>query len=192
MRQDPDNIMIGEIRDPESAGLAVRAALTGHTMLSTLQTKDATSAVPRLLDMGVEPSFLASTLRCVLAQRLVRVTCQLCKEPYQPGDKTLAKFAPSLSPATVFYRGKGCPSCNFTGFSGRRPISELWIPSEAELLEIYQRPDNLSLRRLVFIEGGRPTMLEDGIDMVTRGETSLDELLRVIPVSQLAEIRAVP
>jgi type II secretory ATPase GspE/PulE/Tfp pilus assembly ATPase PilB-like protein len=191
MRQDPDNIMVGEIRDPESAGLAVRAALTGHTLLSTLQTKDATSAVARLLDMGIEPSFIASTLRCVLSQRLVRVVCRHCKEPYLPSAKTLATFPPFQPPTATFYRGKGCPACNFTGFSGRRPISELWIPSEEELLQICQRPDNLSLRRLVFVEGKRPTMLQDGLDMVLRGETSLDELLRVIPVSQLAEIRIV-
>ena len=187
MRQDPDNIMIGEIRDPESAGLAVRAALTGHTMLSTLQTKDATSAVARLLDMGIEPSFIASTLRCVLAQRLVRVICPLCKETYQPSEKTHARFSQLLQPVAAFYRGKGCPACNFTGFNGRRPISELWIPSEEELLNIYRRPDNLSLRRLVFIEGQRPTMLEDGMEMVARGDTSLDELLRIIPIAQLTE-----
>ena len=189
MRQDPDNIMIGEIRDPESAGLAVRAALTGHTMMSTLQTKDATSAVPRLLDMGIEPSIIASTLRCVLAQRLLRTICPVCKEPHAPSDQTLAKFSPLPRPALVFFKGKGCPACNFTGFHGRRPISELWIPTEEELLQVYQRPDNLSLRRMVFVEGGRPTMLDDGIDMVRRGETTVEELLRVIPVSQLAEIR---
>ena len=188
MRQDPDNIMIGEIRDQESAGLAVKAALTGHTMMSTLQTTDATSAVVRLLDMGVDPSFLASTLRCVLAQRLVRVICHKCKEPYAPSDQVLAKFSPPPRPALVFVRGRGCPACHFTGFHGRRPICELWIPTEEELLQIYRRPDNLSLRRLVFIEGRRSTMLEDGIGLVRRGETTMEELLRVIPVSQLAEI----
>ena len=189
MRQDPDHIMIGEIRDPDSAGIAVRAALTGHTMMSTLQTSDATSAVVRLLDMGIEPSFIASTLRCVLAQRLVRINCQQCREFYSPSDLALAKFSSAPRPASVFFRGKGCPACNFTGFNGRRPISELWIPTEEELMHIYRRPDNLSLRQLVFIEGRRPTMLEDGIGRVKRGETTIDELLRVIPVSQLAEMR---
>jgi len=189
MHQDPDNIMIGELRDAESAGLAVRAALTGHTMMSTLQTNDATSAVVRFLDMGIEPSYIASTLRLVLAQRLVRVSCLHCREFYTPDAAHLAKFSLGADSKLQCVRGKGCPLCNFTGFSGRRPISELWIPSSEELLKIYQRPDNLALRQLVFIEGRRPTMLDDGLDMVRRGETSLEELLRIIPVSQLAELR---
>jgi type IV pilus assembly protein PilB len=187
MRQDPDNIMIGEIREAESAGLAVRAALTGHTVMSTLQTNDATSAVVRLLDMGVEPSFIASTLRCVLAQRLVRVICPSCKARHAPAAALLAKFA--LAPDSIaFARGKGCPSCNFTGYQGRRPISELWIPSGEELLQIYRRPDNHSLRQLVFFQAGRPTLLEDGLGLVKSGETTLEELQRLIPVSQLAEL----
>lgn len=188
MRQDPDNIMIGEIRDAETAVLAVRAALTGHTILSSLQTNDATSAVTRLLSMGIDPGFLASTLRCVIAQRLVRVLCSHCRERYVPSPLTLSKFSFVNTSQMPMYRGKGCPSCAFTGFNGRRPIVELWVPSSEELLYISQRLDNIPLRSLIFDTGKRMSMIEDGLEQVKKGETTLEELLRVVPFAQIAEL----
>lgn len=191
LRQDPDNIMIGEVRDLETAILAVRAALTGHTVLTSLHANDSTSAVTRLLDMGVEPNFIASTLRGVIAQRLVRIICESCKEPYEPGDKLLKRFAfTDIGRSKLFY-GKGCPVCSFTGYSGRGPIVELWIPNPDELLLINMRPDCRKLREHVFGDGSkRISMLDDGLRRVRCGETTLDELLRVVPHSQFAELSA--
>jgi type IV pilus assembly protein PilB len=187
MRQDPDNIMIGEIRDVETAALAVRAALTGHTILSSLQTNDSTSAVTRLLDMGIEANFIASALRGVVAQRLVRINCEGCKEPYEPSEKTLRHFVFADSDMPAFFHGKGCPACNFTGFNGRRPIVELWLPTPDELLLINMRPNSQALRKHVYGSGSRMTMLDDGLGRVRRGETTLEELLRVVPYSQVTD-----
>lgn len=188
MRQDPDNIMIGELRDEESTRLAIKAALTGHTLMSSLQTRDSTSSVSSLLDMGIEPSYIASTLRCVIAQRLVRVVCKQCRVPHQPNEKTLKKFIiPPPPDAMLFISGKGCPACNFTGFFGRRPIAEVWVPTADDLQYLYQRPDSFTLRQYAFTEKLLPTMLDNGIAKVRRGETTLEEVLRVVPYTQLAE-----
>ncbi len=188
LRQDPDNIMIGEIRDLETAVLAVRAALTGHTILTSLHANDSTSAVTRLLDMGVEPNFITSTLRGVIAQRLVRINCEACKEPYEPGEKLLKRFAFTDIGKLKLFQGKGCPACSFTGYNGRGPIVELWIPTPDELMLINTRPDGRKLREHVFGDSNnRTSMLEDGLRRVRFGETTLDELLRVVPHSQFAE-----
>src|ERR1039457_486433 len=189
MRQDPDNIMIGEIRDIESGSLAIKAALSGHTVMSSLQTNDATSTVTNLLHMGIDPSYIISTLRCIIAQRLVRTTCEHCRTPYTPEPQTLRQFLVPPPPGLIFSHGIGCAACNFTGFSGRRPISEIWIPTAEELLMIYERPDNITLRQHVFIDGRRQTMIQDGIARVWRNETTLEELLRIVPYAQLAEIK---
>ena len=185
LRQDPDNIMVGEIRDLETATISMRAALTGHTVLSTLHTNDATSAVTRLVDIGVEPSLIASSLRCVLAQRLVRRICQKCQDQYTPSELVLSGFGIPLNSGLKFVRGKGCPECNYTGFSGRLPIVELWIPTSDELLMLSRRPDNQSLRNIVFSHSDRLTMIEDGFRRVPAGETTLEELLRVVPYEQI-------
>jgi len=188
MRQDPDNIMIGEIRDTETAALAVRAALTGHTILSSLQTNDSTSAVTRLLNMGVDPNYLAATLRCVIAQRLVRIICNNCREQHIPSQVLLSKFAFANASEIPMQKGKGCPICAFTGFKGRKPIVELWVPSSDELLQINQKIDSGALRNLTFSTGNRLTMIEHGIELVRSGETTLEELLRVIPSAQIEEL----
>lgn len=185
LRQDPDNIMVGEIRDPETATISMRAALTGHTVLSTLHTNDSTSAVTRLIDMGVEPSLIATSLRCVLAQRLVRHVCQECRVSYAPQEQVLAGFGIPADSGMEFVQGKGCHACNFTGFSGRLPIVELWFPSRDELLIFNRRPDNATLRKAVFAHTGRSTMIEDGFRRVQGGETTLEELLRVVPFEQV-------
>ncbi|MFZ4856613.1 MAG: GspE/PulE family protein [Desulfuromonadaceae bacterium] len=185
LRQDPDNIMVGEIRDLETAAISMRAALTGHTVLSTLHTNDATSAVTRLIDIGVEPSLIASSLRCVLAQRLVRRVCQKCLIQYSPSELVLSGFGIPLNSGLKFVQGKGCPECNYTGFSGRLPIVELWIPTSDELLLLSRRPDNPTLRNTVFAQSSRLTMIEDGFRRVPAGETTLEELLRVVPFEQI-------
>lgn len=185
LRQDPDNIMVGEIRDLETATISLRAALTGHTVLSTLHTNDSTSAVTRLIDMGVEPSLLATTIRCVLAQRLVRHICHRCRTHYTPSDQILKEFGIPGNSGMKFIQGKGCSACNFTGFSGRLPIVELWIPNREELLLLNRRPDNPTLRETVFVESSRLTMVEDGFRRVQAGETTLEELLRVVPFEQI-------
>ncbi|NVN92714.1 MAG: Flp pilus assembly complex ATPase component TadA [Desulfuromonadales bacterium] len=185
LRQDPDNIMVGEIRDLETATISMRAALTGHSVFSTLHTNDATSAVTRMIDMGVEPSLISTTLRYVLAQRLVRHVCVSCKVPYTPSAQLQSELGIPNGSGMEFFQGKGCPSCNFTGFSGRRPIVELWVPTREELLMVNRRPDNLSLRNIVFSVPGRMTMIESGFRLVQAGETKLEELLRVVPYEQI-------
>ena len=185
LRQDPDNIMVGEIRDLETATISMRAALTGHTVFSTLHTNDATSAVTRLIDMGVDPTLLAATLRCVLAQRLVRKICRQCRVRYDPAAELLAEFGIPLANGRGFIHGKGCAACHYTGFSGRIPIVELWMPSREELALFNRRPDNLTLRQSVFVETTRKTMIEDGFRRVQAGETTLEELLRVVPFEQI-------
>lgn len=185
LRQDPDNIMVGEIRDLETATISMRAALTGHTVLSTLHTNDATSAVTRMIDMGVEPSLIATTLRCVLAQRLVRHVCRHCAVPYEPSPVLQAEFGVPPDSGWQFLQGKGCAFCNYSGYSGRLPIVELWIPSREELLMFNRRPDNITLRNAAFSQPGRTTMIEDGFRRVLAGETTLEELLRVVPYEQI-------
>ena len=190
LRQDPDNIMVGEIRDLETTTIAVRAALTGHTVLSTLHTNDATSAVTRLLNMGLEASLLTTTLRGVLAQRLVRQTCKSCAVAGKPTPLAVKEFGPLLPEFEGHCSyGKGCSSCNFTGFRGRLPIAELWLPDRDELLLISSNPDNMTLRSKVFGDGRRLTMLEDGLRLVKEGKTTLEELIRVVPSEQFEEWR---
>jgi type II secretory ATPase GspE/PulE/Tfp pilus assembly ATPase PilB-like protein len=189
LRQDPDNIMVGEVRDLETASISIRAALTGHTVMSTLHTNDATSAFSRLVDMGVDPSLLASTLRCVLAQRLVRRICDKCRMVYTPAREILGEFRFPATTTQKFFRGSGCVHCNFTGFAGRRPIAELWVPTNSEMLLFNKRPDNATLRDVAFNQGQRSTMIEDGLRRVKQGETTLEELLRVVPYEHVEECR---
>jgi len=185
LRQDPDNIMVGEIRDLETATISMRAALTGHTVLSTLHTNDATSAVTRLIDMGVEPGLISDTLRCVLAQRLVRRVCPDCKVLYRPAEILLEDFGIDAGTNLKFVHGKGCPACHYTGFNGRLPIVELWIPTREELLLLNRRPDNISLRNCVFSAPDRVTMIDDGLRRVRAGETTLEELVRTVSYEQI-------
>ena len=189
LRQDPDNIMVGEIRDVETATISIRAALTGHSVLSTLHTNDSTSAVLRLLDMGVEANLISSTIRCILAQRLIRTTCTHCKTKMPAPEAVMKEFLVTPETSVEFVYGKGCAQCNYTGYLGRKPIVELWVPSREEIAHLNRKPDNTMLREIVFNRGQRPTMIEDGISRFKRGETTLDELLRVVPYEQVVEFR---
>lgn len=166
LRQDPDVIMIGEIRDLETAQIAVQASLTGHLVLATLHTNDATSAVTRLVDMGVEPFLLASSLLGVLAQRLIRKLCPECRTPE------------TLPDGTVVYRPVGCEACNHTGYSGRSGIHELFTVDEDVRRLIHEGRDEQAIRKQALCNGMR-TLRDDGQRWVEAGATSPEEILRV-------------
>ncbi|MHB1299551.1 MAG: type II secretion system ATPase GspE [Burkholderiales bacterium] len=177
LRQDPDVIMIGEIRDLETAQIAVQASLTGHLVLATLHTNDAASAVTRLIDMGVEPFLLASSLIGVMAQRLVRKLCPKCKMPVEPGPDEIAVFAPGRVPDVV-YAAQGCEHCNSTGYKGRTGIYELLILDEEMRRFIHDASSEQKIRAYAVSRGMR-NLHQDGMRWVDAGETSLEELLRV-------------
>jgi len=178
LRQDPDVIMVGEIRDPETAEVAVQAALTGHLVLSTLHTNDAPSAVARLKDMGVEPFLIASSLEGVVAQRLVRRICPHCKEPYAPTREELRELG--LPPGDyTFYRGKGCEHCLGTGYRGRIGIFEV-LELDEELKKLINETQEAGRIREEAKKKGFKTMLEDGIEKIKRGITTSSEVLSVV------------
>ncbi len=189
LHQNPDNILIGEIRYPQTAGIAFHAALSGRAVLSSLHADDSTGAVARLLDMGVLPGIVSSTLRCVLAQRLVRRICRECAALHTTSSETLEAFELSFSAKMALKKGRGCAACNYTGYSGRQPIIELWLPTREELAESIRKPDSFTLRQKVFSHGKRTTLLEDGFKRVLDGQTTLEELLRVVPHDQIESDR---
>jgi general secretion pathway protein E len=173
LRQDPDIVMIGEIRDAETAEIAMQASLTGHLVLSTLHTNDAATAVTRLIDMGIEPFMVASSLSAVLAQRLVRVICPHCKESYAP-DRSY----PGIELPPVLYRGRGCEKCFSLGTIGRIGIYEL-LPIDAELCSMIIRRTPAGTIKEYAVSKGMLTLREDGLDKVRQGITTIEEVLRV-------------
>jgi type IV pilus assembly protein PilB len=179
LRQDPDVMMIGEIRDLESAEIAIQASLTGHLVFSTLHTNDAAGAITRLIDMQVAPYLISSTLEAVLGQRLVRTICTNCKQPYDPDDEVLGRMA--LKRADVvgrsFYYGRGCSMCNGTGYKGRKGLFEYMRMSEPIRVQINERKPTLFIREKAR-ELGMRTMREDGIRNILDGYTTVDEVLR--------------
>ncbi len=179
LRHDPDIIMVGEIRDRETADIAIRAALTGHMVFSTLHTNDAAGAVTRLIDMGVEPFLLASSLEGILAQRLVRKVCPKCKEAYHP-DETLLKnlgASPEMRAGHQFHHGKGCEECNQTGLTGRVGIFEL-LRINSRLRElIATRPTTEQIVREA--PADHISMVHDGFSKVMQGQTTPEEVFRV-------------
>lgn len=184
VRQDPDVIMVGEIRDRESAEIAVRSALTGHLVLSTVHTNDAVGAIVRLLDMGVEPFLLASSLLGIVAQRLLRRICPRCKEPYSLPGKTAAELG--LSPETRFFAGKGCRRCGETGYSGRLAIFEVVEVNEA-LRNMVVGGADMEAIRAAARKGGTRSLREDGIDKAMKGLTTVDEVIRVTKAEYVPE-----
>jgi len=179
LRQDPDVIMVGEIRDLEAAEIAIHAALTGHLVFSTLHTNDAPGALTRLIDMGVEPFLAASSVCGVLAQRLVRTICLDCKESYKPGEKALRELG--LDPkekGSSFYRGKGCKKCMDTGYKGRIAIFELMIPNE-EIRELTVGKASTEEIRKAAAKAGMRSIRQDGLQKVIQGLTTVEEVLRV-------------
>lgn len=176
LRQDPDVIMIGEIRDFETAQIAVQASLTGHLVLTTLHTNDTASAVTRLMDMGVEPFLLSSSLIGVLAQRLVRCLCEDCREAYAP-DNTQLQLLDGASPS-LLYRPGGCAACGQTGYRGRTGIYELMKVDDEIRRLIHDRSSEQSLWNRAQ-QSGMHSLRQDGMRLVLSGKTSLEELLRV-------------
>ncbi|HVA81790.1 MAG TPA: type II secretion system ATPase GspE [Candidatus Binataceae bacterium] len=179
LRQDPDVIMVGEIRDGETAEIAIQAALTGHLVFSTLHTNDSFGAVTRLLDFGIEPFLVSSSILAVLAQRLVRKLCPDCHETYTPTAAELARL--SLTPDDIpnpIYRAKGCRLCRNTGYRGRLAIQELMVMDDEIRALVMQNSDGATMRRLCTSKGMK-LLRQDGTDRVFGGETSIEELLRV-------------
>lgn len=179
LRQDPDVIMIGEIRDKETAEIAIQASLTGHLVLSTLHTNDAPSALTRLIDMGLAPYLLTSSVIAVLAQRLVRTLCKACMEPYQPSSEELQSLQLSKDTNTTsFFRAVGCPHCFGSGYKGRHGIYELMPLSSSIKQQLLKSPDAHQLQILARQEGVK-SLLEEGAFLVVKGITSSEEVLRV-------------
>jgi len=183
LRCDPDIVMIGEIRDRETAQIAVESALTGHLVLSTLHTNDAPGALSRLTEMGIEPFLTSSAVDCVLAQRLARRLCKECREPYTATREMLRKndFPPEVVDRddVVLYRPKGCARCNGTGYKGRLGLYEVMIVSEAVRRLTVERKSADEISRVAAAEGMK-SLREDGIDKVLEGATSIEEIARVI------------
>jgi len=180
LRQDPDIIMVGEIRDLETAEIAIQAALTGHRVFSTIHTNDAASGITRLLDMGVEPFLIASSVNAFLAQRLVRTICPHCKQSYKPDPVVLKDLGmkPSHIQGKKLYRGKGCEKCINTGYLGRTGIYEL-LPVTNDIRKlIMEHADAVQIKEKA-ISNGMKTLLQDGVEKALQGITTLEEVLRV-------------
>jgi general secretion pathway protein E len=180
VRQDPDVILVGEIRDLETAEIAIHAALTGHLVFSTLHTNDAPGAITRLIDMGIEPFLVVSSVVAIIAQRLVRVICPSCKEPYKPGQAVLEelRLTPSRTSKKTFYRGKGCPQCLSTGYHGRTGIYEILLVEDAIRSLVLKTSDSVTIRAEA-IQRGMQTLRDDGICKVMEGQTTIEEVLRI-------------
>ena len=179
LRQDPDRIMVGETRDLETAQIAIQASLTGHLVFTTLHTNDAGGAVTRLIDMGVEPFLISSTLEAVLGQRLLRSICPQCRTPYQPDADLLAELG--LAPHDIgekqFYYGKGCNACNETGYKGRKGIYELLKITDPLRELINERAPTVTIKQKA-IELGMVTLRQDGLRSIFAGDTTVEEVLK--------------
>jgi general secretion pathway protein E len=179
LRQDPDVILVGEIRDGETAEIAIQAALTGHLVFSTLHTNDAAGAVTRLIDMKIEPFLISSSVMAILAQRLVRVLCTECREPYQmtPAEILELEIKRTVGDATA-YRAKGCEACFNTGYLGRTAIYEL-LNVDDEMRQLIMKNSDASMIKALAIEKGMMTLRQDGAEKVLQGITSVEEVVRV-------------
>jgi len=190
MRQAPNIILVGEIRDRETADIAVQAALTGHLVFSTLHTNDAPSAITRLIDMGVKPFLVASAIMAVMGQRLIRVLCNKCKEPYDPSDVELRQIGLTRDQAQGYtiYRPVGCPECRFSGYHGRKGIFEL-MEMSPDLREMaFNKRPTMEIRAKARSEG-MLTLQEDGVRKVLSGMTSIEDVLRVTHSSEFAPVQ---
>jgi type II secretory ATPase GspE/PulE/Tfp pilus assembly ATPase PilB-like protein len=177
LRHDPDVMMVGEVRDIETAELAIRIALTGHLVFSTLHTNDAASSVTRLIDMGVEPYLIASSVECFIAQRLVRMLCPACKVETRPARKEFTRV----------FRPQGCDRCQRTGFFGRTAIYEL-LPMAEPIKDLVMQTATANDLWRKAIELGMRTMQQDGWEKVQEGVTTPEEVLRVTPEDEIARV----
>lgn len=185
LRQDPDIVMIGETRDAETAQIAIQAALTGHLVLSTLHTNSAPASITRLIDMGIEPFLIASSVVCVVAQRLVRKLCNNCKKVYKPTPELLRRIGLSAeqAKAITFYEPVGCEQCLNTGYKGRLPIFEVMEVTEGVAKYTMERADTTVIRKQAQRDG-MTTLLDDGITKIKAGLTSIDEVLAVATIEE--------
>ncbi|MHB8810458.1 MAG: GspE/PulE family protein, partial [Desulfobulbaceae bacterium] len=181
VRQDPDVILVGEIRDLETAEIAIQSALTGHLVFSTLHTNDAASAVTRLVDMGVESFLVSSSINAILAQRLVRKVCTHCSEEFTPGREYLAQvgLVPEDLGGRPLFRSRGCPECLNTGYQGRIGIFELMVMTEDLKNFILTTSDSNQIRRRALAAGEMITLRQDGLQKVMAGLTTIEEIFRV-------------
>ena len=178
LRQDPDIVMIGEIRDKETARIATQAALTGHLVLSTLHTNDAPSSISRLVNIGVEPYLIAASLNGILAQRLVRKICPDCKQPYKAAKSVLSYAeAAGLKPSELMH-GAGCDLCKNSGYAGRIGIFEMLIVDD-KFKDMINRDASANSMRRFFTESGSPSLFDDGMKKVQKGLTTIEEVLRI-------------
>jgi general secretion pathway protein E/type IV pilus assembly protein PilB len=185
LRHDPDVVLVGEIRDSETAEVATQASLTGHLVLSTLHTNDAPSAMTRLVDMGLEPYLAASTVEAVMAQRLVRILCPVCKETYDPSTQVLPPDLARLRP-TKLWRPRGCNQCNNTGYKGRKGVFEL-MPVDDAIREMVIRKEGAhALKKYALANLGMRTLRQDGLAKVMEGKTTIDEVMRNTKEEELA------
>src|SRR5439155_10470304 len=183
MRQDPQVIMVGEIRDTETAAIAVQAGLTGHLVISTIHSGIAAGVFARLINMDIEPFLLASSIIAVLGIRLIRKNCAYCSEPYQPEAGLLRSLPEEMVANTKFLRGTGCKECLNTGFKGRSAVTELLVVDEVFRDAVLQKMPTRALQQ-VAIQQGMQTLWQMGLRRVVNGETPLEEILRVVAVDQ--------
>jgi type II secretory ATPase GspE/PulE/Tfp pilus assembly ATPase PilB-like protein len=183
MRQDPDIILVGEVRDRDTAEMAFRAAMTGHQVFTTLHTNSALGAFPRLLDIGILPDIIAGNIIGVIAQRLVRLLCTHCKEAYHPTREERQVLGVEADPALKIYRPTGCKQCNFRGYRGRTAIMEI-LRMDGDLDELVARRSTARELRTVAVEKGFRSLVEEGIARILNGHTSIAEVARSVDLTQ--------
>lgn len=187
LRQNPDVIMVGETRDIETAEMAIQASLTGHFVLSTIHTNDASSAPGRLIDMGVQPFLIASSLSAVLAQRLIKTLCHECREPFTPTKVDLQFLGiANYPPEATFFKAKGCPKCNYRGYDGMTVVCELLIVDDAIRPLILQKSDAGTIKKIA-IKNGMKSLRQDAFEKVFSGITSIEEVVRAINADEVTE-----
>jgi type II secretory ATPase GspE/PulE/Tfp pilus assembly ATPase PilB-like protein len=190
LRQDPDVMMVGEMRDPESLAIGIQASLTGHLVMTTLHTNNAVETLGRMIDMGGEPYLIASTVICILAQRLVRTICQECKQPYKPTDDELLAMGLSLEEGKTktFYHGKGCKACRETGYKGRVGVFELLMNTH-EFKELITHNASMNDLFAASRAQGMRTMMQDGLEKVLRGITTPMEVIHAVYTAAAMETK---
>ena len=183
LRQDPDIIMIGETRDQETAQISIQAALTGHLVLSTIHTNNAPATITRLIDMGIEPFLIASSIVCVIAQRLIRTLCPLCKKAYKPTQEELESIGITQKEAKgiTFYKAVGCEECNNTGYKGRTAIFEV-MEMTNEIANLTMERVDMAVIRKQALKDGMTLLVTDGLRKIKQGITTIAEVARVAAV----------
>lgn len=187
LRHDPEVIMVGEIRDAETAQIAFRAAQTGHLVLSTLHTNSAVGTATRLLDLGIDPSRITSSLLGVVSQRLIRQLCTACKTPYEPSSDLLHEFFDAPPDHLEWYTGRGCAECNFTGYKGRMAVAEVWVPNEKDIVLLSKGASFDEL--LASSRVSTLLMVDDVMRILDQGRTDLEELIRTLPYATIEQFR---